>query len=486
MEAVEFIEEQTKSGKKVYVHCKAGRGRSVSVAMAHLLKSKAYANFLDAYKFFKGVRPQISLNSRQQATIQQYQNANELMQHQTEVRDLFQKFEDMKQLVEKRSRDSLYQHCYTKITSLLNENKLVCVHNKQLHPEEEGQEFIVLENTEYVDLYARVCTVKRDPQGMLYFSPNVNEEILLVSRQPQLPFSTSEINDRTLYFEKLKSFQGQRHFLPPDWVQSLLRGVKLNIPDETVWIDVENERACVYKDIVTDITRTSKIMINGEMIYDNRNPQHVHTIVQAFHQKLGLSIKHTLETLKLCTQASSVYGTKVNHWLLESKWASPLVVKRSITIHTLEQGQTEICVDSIIAMQDKGDKKLLRFFFKDTLHMVLNNQDLENKSMNPRTTPLMTETLSPCFSSQELAEKYGKPLSVGQLIVQKLLTVKGAVVSGLFASCILIPLSIAHLAWQGKLTEWNTMKTVRLATTPLAIFWGGSWAIRKIQQAVES
>ncbi len=38
--AVEFIEEQVARGGTVYVHCKAGRARSATVALAWLMKSK--------------------------------------------------------------------------------------------------------------------------------------------------------------------------------------------------------------------------------------------------------------------------------------------------------------------------------------------------------------------------------------------------------------------------------------------------------------
>ena len=38
--AVDFIEEQTRDGGTVYVHCKAGRARSATVAMCWLIKNK--------------------------------------------------------------------------------------------------------------------------------------------------------------------------------------------------------------------------------------------------------------------------------------------------------------------------------------------------------------------------------------------------------------------------------------------------------------
>ena len=40
VKAVEFIEHHVERGKKVYVHCKAGRARSATVAMCWLMKTQ--------------------------------------------------------------------------------------------------------------------------------------------------------------------------------------------------------------------------------------------------------------------------------------------------------------------------------------------------------------------------------------------------------------------------------------------------------------
>lgn len=78
-EGVAFLEKHINQGKKVYVHCKAGRGRSATIVVAYLLKKK-YAGtnteFKDAYKdihdFVKRKRPQINLNPNQQQSIERY------------------------------------------------------------------------------------------------------------------------------------------------------------------------------------------------------------------------------------------------------------------------------------------------------------------------------------------------------------------------------------------------------------------------------
>lgn len=85
-EAVTFLEEQIKQGKKVYVHCKAGRGRSASVVSAYLMKhglgspeNEGYIppnSSLDRiYSFLKSKRAQVNLNSNQQKAINTWYNA---------------------------------------------------------------------------------------------------------------------------------------------------------------------------------------------------------------------------------------------------------------------------------------------------------------------------------------------------------------------------------------------------------------------------
>lgn len=84
-EGVEFLEQQIQENKKVYVHCKAGRGRSASVVAAYLLKhgvgkkgSLDYippnADLLEIYTFLKSKRPQVNLNRNQQNAIKFWNN----------------------------------------------------------------------------------------------------------------------------------------------------------------------------------------------------------------------------------------------------------------------------------------------------------------------------------------------------------------------------------------------------------------------------
>jgi len=56
---------------KVYIHCKAGRGRSASGVIAYLMDTKNMT-YSDSHKFVKDFRPQISINSRQKGAILGY------------------------------------------------------------------------------------------------------------------------------------------------------------------------------------------------------------------------------------------------------------------------------------------------------------------------------------------------------------------------------------------------------------------------------
>ncbi len=59
--AIAFIEEQIAKGSTVYVHCKAGVGRSASVVAAYLIKSGKIASVDKAIEFLLEKRPQIAL-----------------------------------------------------------------------------------------------------------------------------------------------------------------------------------------------------------------------------------------------------------------------------------------------------------------------------------------------------------------------------------------------------------------------------------------
>lgn len=69
VKGVQFIHEHIEKKETVYVHCKAGRGRSATVVVCYLLKHKQLNNVSEAIDFVKKRRPEISLNSKQRASI---------------------------------------------------------------------------------------------------------------------------------------------------------------------------------------------------------------------------------------------------------------------------------------------------------------------------------------------------------------------------------------------------------------------------------
>lgn len=77
VKGVEYVKKNVDLGEKVYIHCKAGRGRSATIVVAYFLKygtpdGKKFSSVEEAYKYVKAIRPQINLNPRQQAKIKEY------------------------------------------------------------------------------------------------------------------------------------------------------------------------------------------------------------------------------------------------------------------------------------------------------------------------------------------------------------------------------------------------------------------------------
>lgn len=68
---VEFIEEMNLNENTVYVHCKAGRGRSTTLVACYLMKAKRLTP-VEAHDYIKSKRPHILLASRQWRAIEQF------------------------------------------------------------------------------------------------------------------------------------------------------------------------------------------------------------------------------------------------------------------------------------------------------------------------------------------------------------------------------------------------------------------------------
>lgn len=92
-EGVRYLEEETAKDNIVYVHCKAGRGRSATVVIAYLMKNgfsgdyldppfPANSSFKEVYSFVKKRRLVINLNKHQQKAVEQWNEQR--LKHQEE------------------------------------------------------------------------------------------------------------------------------------------------------------------------------------------------------------------------------------------------------------------------------------------------------------------------------------------------------------------------------------------------------------------
>lgn len=70
-EGIEYLANALEQGKTVYVHCKAGRGRSASVVIGFLMQYQNLS-FTEAFALVKEQRPQIHLNNQQRQAIESY------------------------------------------------------------------------------------------------------------------------------------------------------------------------------------------------------------------------------------------------------------------------------------------------------------------------------------------------------------------------------------------------------------------------------
>jgi protein-tyrosine phosphatase len=71
---IEFMNSVIVMGKKVYVHCQQGQGRSPALVAAYLI-IKEGKTFADAEKLLQSKRPQVNFSQKQQEYLIQVENA---------------------------------------------------------------------------------------------------------------------------------------------------------------------------------------------------------------------------------------------------------------------------------------------------------------------------------------------------------------------------------------------------------------------------
>ena len=76
LKAVAFMHEQISKGNNVYVHCKAGHGRSVMAVVFYLYLYGAdglvFDSIQETYDYVKKLRPRVNLNAKQFAALESY------------------------------------------------------------------------------------------------------------------------------------------------------------------------------------------------------------------------------------------------------------------------------------------------------------------------------------------------------------------------------------------------------------------------------
>ncbi|KAI3831796.1 hypothetical protein MKX03_000138 [Papaver bracteatum] len=72
-QAVDFIHKNVSSGKKTYVHCKAGRGRSTTVVLCYLVQHKQMTP-VAAFEYVRSIRHRVLLASSQWQAVQDFYN----------------------------------------------------------------------------------------------------------------------------------------------------------------------------------------------------------------------------------------------------------------------------------------------------------------------------------------------------------------------------------------------------------------------------
>ena len=72
--AIAFIEKHVSAGNKVYVHCKAGRGRSATVAICWLMKSQGITA-AEAQQKLTAARPHVNQHLTDRPVVQRFEKA---------------------------------------------------------------------------------------------------------------------------------------------------------------------------------------------------------------------------------------------------------------------------------------------------------------------------------------------------------------------------------------------------------------------------
>ncbi|XP_021854064.1 phosphatidylglycerophosphate phosphatase PTPMT2 isoform X2 [Spinacia oleracea] len=136
--AVDFIHSNASCGRATYVHCKAGRGRSTTIALCYLVKYKKMTPST-AMDMIRAKRPRVLLTSMQAKAVQQYYNTCfPDSGHSDEVLVTQADLEGYKETSDYTSGNKFPKQVATTLSSLLSTLTIAssCVSIRSQHPKQ--------------------------------------------------------------------------------------------------------------------------------------------------------------------------------------------------------------------------------------------------------------------------------------------------------------------------------------------------------------
>lgn len=190
---------------------------------------------------------------------------------------------------------------------------------EQIVIEDFAEKITVLENTGLGGTLVKHCITMTDKLGNLYlhaYKTETSVEDVMPSTKGYPTEATSEVD----YFARLAKYAGERFFLKSSFLSDYLSNIELNTPGDTI-AQVGDHRAVIYRDVIKDLPRTRRIIWNGKIEIDmatdtmpecikgldrgDNRDEVSKRLVEYFTTISGRSLQHTLEVLKIATQASA-------------------------------------------------------------------------------------------------------------------------------------------------------------------------------------
>ncbi|MEC7839424.1 MAG: hypothetical protein VX777_05250 [Chlamydiota bacterium] len=205
------------------------------------------------------------------------------------------------------------------------------------------------------------------------------------------------------------------------YIDDLLNDDDLNVPDSKVLIETgSGEMGAISRQVVSDIRRRSKVVINGRTVFDMQAADSLsEALMESWpdEEKAAVTIKECLKAfngnwaltknaLLLQTQATQAPLTTLV--LSRFQYLEPIVnpscVRDIITIQSHESGITTLYIVSLWCLKDYGDggPSVERRFMKTAIEIAILTKDLEAKRAGDAIT---YEKCSKFFKTHAEAEE---------------------------------------------------------------------------------